>query len=584
MGRFGVRVMGRFLQCSSTFFVSVATILGTGILGLPVKLSRSGFAPFFLTFAACFALQLGAVWLMTDLLQYAHQAIDADVFDRAIEDDDDGEEEGTKERQRWRQQQQQQQQRRRHPPPPSPPPPQPDLGQMCHLYLTPGWQRRGFDSAVVLQFGSILVSYALAGPAAYAAVLGAPVGLITPLFVLGFATIIVTCARRVQPVVAALTCLKCFLLLLTVGVLGVAAGRLRVSPRTHWGSAGDSLLIGTVALGGVSNIMPVMYAAVPKTPAGLRDFRRSLTAGVGFCWLLNAVWCFLVLQVVPQLSPPGEPGAPSLQRAEREGEISTAEVLLVLQRSAGDLRWIEDILNLFNLVSITVSFFTWGAGFVHVLDGVAARSAKLLRAAQEAKEGAAAARRDAADARDSGGGGGGGGGAAGGSPGASGSGSSSGAGRYLRCLAQRRLLHALAFSSILLVALANPKGFVVVMERFTSLSLNLEAGIFVAIMHAASAQPGGIPLPLSLGTGRRLRSVAWAGFGFAVAWDLGGMGLELLGDALGGSLIVATCGGLAFVWLRAQRRRRLASQYDGIALSTVAVRAASSAEDAHALL
>ena len=161
-----------------------------GILGLPVKLSRSGFAPFFLTFAACFALQLGAVWLMTDLLQYAHQAIDTDVFDRAIEDDDgDGEEGGGAEERRRRRR------RRRRRPPPSPPP-QPDLGQMCHLYLTPGWQRRGFDSAVVLQFGSILVSYALAGPAAYAAVLGAPVAIVTPLFVLGFATIIVTAARR----------------------------------------------------------------------------------------------------------------------------------------------------------------------------------------------------------------------------------------------------------------------------------------------------------------------------------------------------------------------------------------------------
>ena len=75
--------MKRFIQCASTFFVSVAAILGTGILGLPVKLSRSGLAPFLLTFSGCFALQLAAVWLMTDLLQYAHVAVDTMIFKRA---------------------------------------------------------------------------------------------------------------------------------------------------------------------------------------------------------------------------------------------------------------------------------------------------------------------------------------------------------------------------------------------------------------------------------------------------------------------------------------------------------------------
>jgi len=39
------------------------------------------------------------------------------------------------------------------------------------------------------------------------------------------------------------------------------------------------------------------------------------------------------------------------------------------------------------------------------------------------------------------------------------------------------------FGFVLLVALANPSGFIVVLEVFTSLALNLEAGLFVGLMY-----------------------------------------------------------------------------------------------------
>jgi hypothetical protein len=40
------------------FFVSIATILGTGILALPVKLDECGFGPFTLTFTGSLFAQV----------------------------------------------------------------------------------------------------------------------------------------------------------------------------------------------------------------------------------------------------------------------------------------------------------------------------------------------------------------------------------------------------------------------------------------------------------------------------------------------------------------------------------------------
>ena len=43
---------------ANCFFITVASILGTGILGLPVKLGKSGFWPFFALFVVCLLMQV----------------------------------------------------------------------------------------------------------------------------------------------------------------------------------------------------------------------------------------------------------------------------------------------------------------------------------------------------------------------------------------------------------------------------------------------------------------------------------------------------------------------------------------------
>ena len=84
----------------------------------------------------------------------------------------------------------------------------------------------------------------------------------------------------------------------------------------------EPFLIGTVALGGFINLMPVLYGnlapfedreasetdsyqesttpIVVKDPQDVSDLRISVCAAVVLCWILNACWAFFVLHIVPQ--------------------------------------------------------------------------------------------------------------------------------------------------------------------------------------------------------------------------------------------------------------------------------------------
>ena len=61
-----LKVIFIFISC---FFVSVATILGTGILALPVKVAQSGFTPFVVSFFVCLIMQGFVIFYMIELLQ-----------------------------------------------------------------------------------------------------------------------------------------------------------------------------------------------------------------------------------------------------------------------------------------------------------------------------------------------------------------------------------------------------------------------------------------------------------------------------------------------------------------------------------
>jgi hypothetical protein len=106
----------------------------------------------------------------------------------------------------------------------------------------------------------------------------------------------------------------------------------------------------------------------------------------------------------------------------------------VIKQDYPQYAWASTIVDLFVLVSVTVSYVTMSSGTKHTLDGMIMDLSERYTVISQSPN------------------------------------------KY------RFGMYALNFGCVLLVALLNPSGFLMIMEVFTSLALNLEAGVFVVIM------------------------------------------------------------------------------------------------------
>jgi hypothetical protein len=66
---------------------------------------------------------------------------------------------------------------------------------------------------------------------------------------------------------------------------------------------GRPFLIGTVALGGTANTLPVMFQKIRKNKQTVWWFRLAAICSLFTCYLLILLWCLFVLRIVPQTGP-----------------------------------------------------------------------------------------------------------------------------------------------------------------------------------------------------------------------------------------------------------------------------------------
>jgi hypothetical protein len=444
------------------FFVTIAVLLGIGILSLPVTLVSSGFAPFLAIFSGVFVMQQCTIWLQVDNMQRAQKLL---VAQRPLGMDASL--------------------------------PQPDLHSMGQLFLTRG-VAIAFDASVIITFVSTLISYALAGASAFGEILNTSADSAILPFVLSCFVLIVFFSRIIQPIIGALTSVKVTLLCFIIGAVGLVSEQVRVSPGVSWSTVMQPFLIGTVAIGGIADTMPVMISGLALTQrSAVIHFRWSLAAGVLACYLLNVLWGLFVLHIVPQTEADavrrGWSEELSLEYAAANGQISTIPVTKIIDLYFPSYSWVARLVTAFIVLSICVSFNAIGIALKHALDGLAvsllrviapfvgigvAESAALLEllpsdphAAAPSPTGSRVERcRASCD------------------PAAAVS-AMQGALRSLwtqrslkLMLLGRGTLYVLCFGVVLLVALANPSGFLLVLSVFTSMSLNFAGGVFVALM------------------------------------------------------------------------------------------------------
>jgi hypothetical protein len=118
--------------------------------------------------------------------------------------------------------------------------------------------------------------------------------------------VIVFAGIIIQPIISIMTFAKGSLLVLMVIVTAVIAANINEPIINNWSHVGRPFLLGTVALGGSANVLPVVFAKAQMKRGDLLKLCIAAVSGLVFVWLLNVLWCYYILKSVPQDAPGDE--------------------------------------------------------------------------------------------------------------------------------------------------------------------------------------------------------------------------------------------------------------------------------------
>jgi len=520
------------------FFVTIASVLGTGILGLPVKTANSGFFPFLVVFAIVLVFEVGVIIYFVELLQQSRAIMRLGIS--SLDDLQAKEREAlAKPTSGLSVREEDQVPNKRGSTSYRPLPYENDqtysgdkaavnvengqdsspieidlnLHSIGRLFLGV-WLRYVFDFAVFAHFLAILISYVLAGSEAWGGLFGLEGGckahpssedqrnlrFIIVTFGVGFTLCVVLGQRLFTSVVSLMTAVKGSLLVLMVAVTAYVAFDLMESIDSDWSHIAESFLMSTVALGGAINLMPLVFNKVPQRPKEVRKFRWAVCIGLCVCATLIVLWTLFVMLAVPQKGAP-----PSLEEAADKGCISTIPLTEIIRDKQPHLEWIAKIVEVFIVVSISISFITVGSGLKNFLDGYALTfSTKILNSAEEGRSKAARKITNFVDRVQA---------------------QSQHMSWFSVETGLRILLYVFSFGISVGFAVGKPACFLVMLEYFASFALNLEAGLFIALMAVMSSRFGrnlssDIPLPLPQPFATRFAYVLGAFFLAAVVYDV----------------------------------------------------------------
>ncbi len=128
----------------------------------------------------------------------------------------------------------------------------------------------------------------------------------------------------------------------------------------NWLYVGKPFLISTVALGGATNVLPVVFQRVRFQAKTLKFFIASIWSAMAIIYLLNVMWCYYILRIVPQTGD-----GISLQNAEELGQIATIPLIEYIGENFPQYLWISYLVKFFITISISVSYIAASSGFKH---------------------------------------------------------------------------------------------------------------------------------------------------------------------------------------------------------------------------
>jgi hypothetical protein len=185
-----------------------------------------------------------------------------------------------------------------------------------------------------------LISYSLAGSLAYAALFQIESyfrWIIIPFIFFG-TTLLIAGTNYFPKIfhssISLATLAKGALLVLLVFVTSRVADEVNHPIIDSWRYIGRPFLIGTVAMGGAVNILPVVFAKIRFRRREVIIFTWVVIGALFFVWVLNVLWCYFLLKTIPQTAPEGveedKNNVLTLEGAERYGKPSTMPLVSIL--------------------------------------------------------------------------------------------------------------------------------------------------------------------------------------------------------------------------------------------------------------
>ncbi|XP_058941232.2 uncharacterized protein [Pocillopora verrucosa] len=347
-----------YLQC---YFSTIAAVLGTGIIGFPLDLSQSGYLPVIVVLLTETLVQILIVLYFLELLQRSYQANRQDVFEPNVltEEEDvplndmetnDDEEQNAKSEMDLELCRNDKdiedgadllrttdgQDVIKH---------CPSLHTMAELFLQNGTKQL-FKVIVLLMFVSVLINYALAGSQACLQLLNLRVDYGVTVLVWSCAFLIIFINFCVLPFVSLLTFGGgCLILAVTVwATLNLESHIISVPIFGELKYVGQPLVSGTITMGGIVNILPVLFAKIKPYISEIRWFYGSVIAGVLTYVTITTFW------------------------VARYGVTFTYPLAKIVGSNYPAYGWIPLLIQILLIISVTVSFLTMGTGLKHMVD------------------------------------------------------------------------------------------------------------------------------------------------------------------------------------------------------------------------
>ncbi|CAF3530021.1 unnamed protein product [Rotaria socialis] len=448
---------------SQFYFVTIAAVLGTGVLGLPITLYDSGFGPFIISICIAYFVQVLLILFFTEVLQkvYYHnieklKESEQDHMLIQVDTEESPTSESNYDVIADRVHSSEALERCL-----------PNLYSLGKLLL-PSFLPYIYTLVVILLTMVFLISYGLAGSQAFATLFNIVYTDVIPAFCWILTFVVFVLHSFIQPIISVLTLIKAILFTMTIIITLIAGSKIQNQPTSDYSAIGDSMLMSAMALCGAVNIMPLMFSKLKQTRQQMIGFNVAVVLGLTTCLLLNILWCWSVLEIVPQKSAclPVYPNktnsiesqlfsglqvageciaSPSLQEAALKGEISTIPLSKILEsKKYASYKYVSIIIEIFVAISISVSFITIGSILYHTISGAVDSYCDLKMETESKYRG------------------------------------------ILKYFTKRRILglgiSIICFTIVFVIVFTKPNSFKTVLEQGGTILLSIQIGIFVAMM------------------------------------------------------------------------------------------------------